>query len=159
MRVSSLCPAETITILIEMKTIADAPLTAKFVRRNERDSPVRTVVDIVILSLANRVSVLPSMGKSRGVERGRNRKAVLALDLPKCIRCAALSPSLTCTYDYEAPRDRSSDTPSYLARTILLRPLLFTTRHPRKGTWGFACIFACGYARACAYVRAHARPF
>lgn len=155
--------AETITSLIETKTIADnAPLTGKVCAGRKRarlERRARTIVDIVLLR-ANRVPALESRSsRRREVEGGRNRRAVLALDLLECIRHATSSSSKRPLRPRETLSSQcESDIPFY-PDIHAHNPVPFSSLYDAVSTKGYleVCrIFAWRYAST--YVRVCAHP-
>lgn len=165
--------AETITILIETKTIADNTLLtrAKFAR-NENDrcsQSVLAVVDIVVLLPANRVpGSLPisragRKSKEAEIEEGRSRARftrmypawhVVAVEASLTTRNSRVTMEIRyiyiCMYIPFYPGIYTHIIPS--------RSLLFTTRYPhRKGTWKSA-VYLHEDTQARTYVRVHTHP-
>lgn len=162
----SLCLAETITSLIETKTIADRHFARGRSSRGETSGGSLAVSrrerpsTIVVLLLANRVPVSPPL-LPQEVERGRNRRAVLRARFTRMHPVVPRRRRRGVPYARIRPRnslrDGGSDIPFYPAHAVALHPTLFTTRHPRKGTWGSA-VYLHGDTQARVYVRAHALP-
>lgn len=155
----SLCLAETITSLIETKTIADrhsARGRSSRGGRNERGSPRRGANGRRLSSFyCSQIEWRFSRGKSKEVEIGG---PFSALDLPECIRlCRVVAVEARSLHAHTATKLSSRRRIRCPRTRRCAHPFLFTTRHPRKGTWGSA-VYLHGDTQARVYVRAHALP-
>lgn len=120
--------AETITILIETKTAAETFRSRSEVCATKRARP--STSSFYRSQIECRFSrILPK----QALERGRNRRAVLALDLPKCIRCADVVVVVPRVHLHEAPRDIYKLRYSILSRARARELFRFTLSSLRRG--------------------------
>ncbi|KAL0102667.1 hypothetical protein PUN28_018164 [Cardiocondyla obscurior] len=151
-----LCLAETITSLIETKTIADRHLARGRSSRAARTRPRR--LSPLALWLANRVSGSRGKSKRGWKSEGHSPRSI-------CRSASGCASRRRRARRSSRARTRSRNSSRWWIRYIPLRParrrrahpFLFTTRHPRKGTWGSA-VYLHGDTQARVYVRAHALP-
>lgn len=162
MRAPSLCLAETIMSLIEMKTIETRTYTllAAEVRgtKRARREHGRRLSSFYCSQIECRFSP-PFLAGSRKRSKSEGR-------FPRSIYqnasgCAASSPSRRSLRAHTTTKLSSRCRiryPVLLRACRCARPFLFTMRHPRKGTWGSAVYLHGGYAstRICSRTRAPA---
>lgn len=165
MHAPSLCLAETITSLIETKTIADIHFARGRSSRDERSAgslrrvAARTAVDYrrFIARKSSASSPLLLVGsRKRSKSEGRSSRSIYQ----NASGCAASSPSKRSLRVHTTTKLFSCWRIRYpvLSRTRRCAyPFLFTTQHPRKGTWGSA-VYLHGDTEARVYVRTHAFP-
>jgi len=162
MHTPSLCLAETITSLIETKTIADIHFARGRSSRDERSaSRCERPSTIVVLLLANRVPVLRTTPrrKSKEVEIGG---PFSALDLPECIRLCRvvvvetfLTRAYTTTKLSARTHTGGFDIPFYPAHIVGF--ILFSLRRSTHERVLGGLLYICMGIRKHAYMFAHTR--
>jgi len=153
----SLCLAETITSLIETKTIADRHFACGRSSRDEtsvvRRVTARTVVDLSSFYCSQIECRFLAGSRKRSKSEGRSPCSIYQ----NASGCAASSPPRRSLRAHTATKLSSRWRIRYPRTRRCAHPFLFTTRHPRKGTWGSA-VYLHGDTQARVYVRAHALP-
>jgi len=157
MRAPSLCLAETITSLIETKTIADRHFARGRSSRDETSAARRGANGRGLLSFyCSQIECRFSAASRRKSKEVEIEELFSALDLPECIRCCgvAVETFLTRAYDHETPHAGGFDIPFYLTHAVAPFPLYDTAA--TKGYLEVCYIFAWGYAntRICSRTRA-----
>lgn len=152
MRALSLCLAETITSLIETKTIVDRHFARGRSSRDETSSPrrdaARTAVDY--RRLIARKSSAGSRRKSKEVEIGG---PFSALDLSECIRLCHVVAVEACAYDHET---LLTDIPFYPVHAVASYPPSSLRRGTHERVLG-GLLYICMRIRKHAYMFAHTR--